>query len=316
MKEIGGYLELDQYRMPMLYEDAVALNSARNCLAYIIRARQIKKILIPKFLCDSVRIICKRENIEVKYYAIGLDFLPEEISLKDDEWLYLVNYYGQISNVKLKDIINTYKRVIIDNVQSYFQSPIKGVDTIYTCRKFFGVPDGAFLYTDVDYNELLEQDVSYERVAHILGRYEDTASTFYGNYTENEKLISTLPVMKMSKLTKNLLCAIDYDYIKSKRKNNFCILENLLGQINKLDLLVPEGAFMYPLYISSGGEVRKKLQEKRIFIPILWPDVFDICSESELEYDIAMNILPIPVDQRYNENDMRYIAEEIIKCIN
>lgn len=31
--------------------------------------------------------------------------------------------------------------------------PVENVDTLYICRKFFGVADGAFLYTDSFSNE-------------------------------------------------------------------------------------------------------------------------------------------------------------------
>ena len=58
MTEIGGYIELDKYALPMLHEGAISLNCGRNCLAYLLRARKIKKILLPKFLCDSVSSVC------------------------------------------------------------------------------------------------------------------------------------------------------------------------------------------------------------------------------------------------------------------
>ena len=65
---------------------------------------------------------------------------------------------------------------------------------------------------------------------------------------------------------------------------------------------------MYPLYLMNGVDIRKKLQEHKIFIPTLWPAVFEICNEDELEYDMAKNILPIPIDQRYSISDMKYIV--------
>lgn len=73
---------------------------------------------------------------------------------------------------------------------------------------------------------------------------------------------------------------------------------------------------MYPLYIDGGGEMRKKLQKEKIYIPVLWPDVFDICSEEELECDMARNIIPLPCDQRYSLDDMNYLIGEIMKCMN
>ena len=120
----------------------------------------------------------------------------------------------------------------------------------------------------------------------------------------------------MSKLTENLLHGIDYEVVMKKRTQNFAYLHEKLHSLNKLNLSVPYGAFMYPLYIENGAEVRKELQTRKIFIPTLWPAVFNLCEENEYEYDMAKNILPIPVDQRYGMRDMEYIVQEIIKCIS
>lgn len=316
MKEIGGYIELDRYTLPMLHEGAIALNCGRNTLAYLIRAKQIQKIQIPKFMCSSVRGVCDREGISVRYYCVGPDLLPKDVSLDEDEWLYLVNYYGQISNGMILDLVKRYHRVVVDNAQAYFQLPVSGVDTLYTCRKFFGVADGAFLCSDAYLDQQLPIDESFDRMRFLLGRFERTASEFYGEYAANNELFIEEPVKKMSRLTENLLHAIDYEAVKQRRTENFAFLHQTFEKINRLSLTVPEGAFMYPLYIKDGARIRKQLQAKKIYIPTLWPDVFDICKNTELEYDMAMNILPLPVDQRYTTEDMRYIAEEVEKCIN
>lgn len=304
MQEFGGYIELDKYELPLLHEGAIALNCGRNALAYLIKARNIKKILIPKFLCDSIQKLCKRENVQYKYYSIGKDFLPLSIDLASDEWLYIVNFYGQISNEILEMLVNQYKRVIIDNVQAYFQMPISNVDTIYTCRKFFGVADGAFLYTDAKLGQNLELDESFDRMRFLLGRFERTAAEFYSEYVANNDMFENEPIKKMSKLTDNLLRGIQYEKVKRIRTENFKLLHTEFSDVNKLVLTVPNGAFMYPLYIENGTEIRKKLQKEKVYIPTLWPDVFDVCEPFELEYDMAANILPLPCDQRYDENDI------------
>lgn len=316
MREIGGYIELDKYNLPMLHKGAVALNCGRNALAYLIRAKEIKKVLLPKFLCASVRNVCERENVQIRYYSIDSDFMPKNISVGDDEWLYAVNYYGQLDNRKIKLLQEEYKRVIVDNAQAYFQMPVDGVDTLYTCRKFFGVADGAFLYTDTEISEAFPVDESFERMHFLLGRFERSASEFYSEYTANNHTFADEPIKRMSKLTDNLLRAIDYEYVRQKRTDNFKVLHDALENINKFSLTVPEGAFMYPLYIENGSEIRRRLQAEKIFIPTLWPDVFDCCAENELEYDMAKNFLPLPVDQRYSKEDMVYVVEEILKCIN
>lgn len=310
-KEIGGYLELDRYHLPMLHEDAIALNSGRNCLAYLIQKKGIKRIWIPKFLCASVSDVCRREGCEVCYYSIGIDFTP--ILAPTDDWVYLVNYYGQVNNDRIRDHKKQYSNLIVDNVQAYYQPPVEGIDTIYTCRKYLGVSDGAFLYTDAELEEL-EQDESFERVKFLLGRFERTASEFYSEFVSEEEEFSKIPVKKMSKLTDNLLHGIDYEMVKNRRTENFSYLHSSLKGVNKLELSIPAGAYMYPFYIKNGSEIRKKIQAKKIYVPTLWPDVFNLCGENELEYDMAKNILPIPVDQRYDIEDMVYIVD-IIKDV-
>jgi len=309
MREIGGYIELDNYRGSMLHKDGIFLNCGRNALAYIIKARCIRSIYLPYFLCDSVTDVCKKYGVKVFYYHIGLDWLPEHIELKEGEWLYLVNYYGQLTNTVINSIVKKHKNIIVDHAQAYFQEPINGVDTLYTCRKFFGVPDGAVLYSSAALNEPLVQDISYDRMLFLLGRYEKTASEFYAQYVENNHLFSNEPIKIMSKLTRNLLCGLNYDFIRKRRTNNFIFLNERLGKLNKLHLEVPEGAFMYPLYIENGYEIRKRLQEQKIYIPLLWPYTMEVCGKTALEYDMAKNILPLPIDQRYTTIEMEMLVK-------
>ena len=311
MREIGGYFELDKYSMPMLHEGAIALNCGRNTLAYLIEAKRIEKIKVPKFLCDTVREVCEKEKISISFYSITRDFLPEELTLEADEWLYLVNFYGQLDNDTIRGYVEKYERVIVDHAQAYFQMPLENVDTLYTCRKFFGVADGGILYTDTKLDREIPQDESFDRMGFVLGRFERSASEFYAEAASNNDFFADEPIKLMSKLTENLLHGIDYEAVKQKRTRNFEILHEAFGKINPLKLTVPQGAFMYPLYLEKGGEIRRKLQAKKIFIPTLWPDVFEHCDESELEYDYAKNILPIPVDQRYDEEDMKYIIKAV-----
>ena len=68
---------------------------------------------------------------------------------------------------------------------------------------------------------------------------------------------------------------------------------------------------MYPLLINNGMRIRKQLQQMKIYIPTLWPNVLDECEPDTLEYKFAADILPIPVDQRYGVEDMEYLVEVI-----
>ena len=307
MKEIGGYIEFEHYNRPMLYDDGIKLNCGRNALAYLLKVYDIQKIAMPKFMCDSCDGVLK--GIEVQYYSVGIDFKPVIENVDEGEWLYVVNFYGQLSEEYLISLKENYK-LIIDNAQAYFNDPMVGVPTLYTCRKFFGVADGAILYSDKKI-EVEERDESFDRMRFLMGRFERSASEFYLEYVENNHIFAQESIKQMSALTENFLRGIDYEEVCKRRTENFAYLDKKLSSINKLTLSIPNGPFMYPLYLENGAEVRKQLQARKIFIPTLWPAVFNLCKEDELEYDMAKNILPIPVDQRYGIEEMEYIINEI-----
>ncbi len=312
MKEYGGYIELETFRGDVFHQNAIVLNSGRHCVEYLIRGKKIKKLFLPYFLCDSINAVCCKLDVETEYYHTDMSLRPIfDKVLKEDEWLYLVNYYGQISNKEICDLKEQYHHIIVDNVQAFFQKPVSGIDTLYSCRKFFGVADGAYLYTDTVYNEPLEEDYSYNRMHFLLGRYEKEASLFYDEYRMNNNVFASLPMRRMSKLTQNLLRGIDYEDVEERRTRNFEYLHKRFKRVNRLRLSAPKGGFMYPLYLTEGAYIREQLQRKKIYIPTLWPDVYDVCQKFDVEYDMARNILPLPIDQRYGLSDMESIAEEI-----
>lgn len=311
MKEIGGYIELDTCRHAMLHEDAILLNCGRNALAYLLEAKGIKKLYLPYFLCDSVANVCKKYGVEVAFYHIGENWLPKDLVIDGDAWLYIVNFYGQITREDLARLAEVHNNVIIDNAQAYFDAPLANVDTLYTCRKFFGVSDGAILYTNSKLERSLEIDESFNRIHYVLGRYERTASEFYEEAAKNNDIFDNEEIKEMSKLTKNLLRSIDYEYVKQVRTNNFAYLYEKLRTVNKLNIRPTEGAFMYPLMIDDGMKIRKQLQQMKIYIPTLWPNVLEKCEPDTLEYKFAADILPLPIDQRYGIEDMEYICKHI-----
>ena len=293
------------------HEQGIALNSGRNCLRYLIRGRKIKRIWLPKLLCSAISDTCKEENVQILYYSIDKQLRPVLPQSLEGDWLYLINYYGQYSVEEIRHLGQIYQNIIVDNVQAFYTKPIYGLDTIYTCRKFFGVPDGGYLYTDCTLSEILQKDESYDRLTFLAGRLERSANEFYSAYRENEQRIDELPLRRMSMVTQNLLRGIDYEQIKKDRERNFSYLQEHLRSINQLKLYLPDGPYMYPLLVKGGAKIRKKLQEKKIYIPTLWPNVLQECPVNSLEYQYATDILPIPVDQRYSVRDMETIVDEI-----
>ena len=151
---------------------------------------------------------------------------------------------------------------------------------------------------------------------HILGRYEgNSASDFYLDFKSNDRSFIDMPLRHMSKLTHNLLGAIDYQNVLFRRNENWHILHTCFENRNELSLSCPNGPYMYPLYCENGMEIKLMLAQKKIFVPTLWPNVLSM-ENCDLEKDYAENILPLPIDQRYSKEDMLFLVKEVLSCIN
>jgi len=317
MTEVGGYFGFEDLGHKEYYPGLLALNTARNALCYIIKAYKIKKIYIPYYLCNCIEDTLLKNNMPFEKYHLEKDFEPIITKkLGKNEWILLVNYYGQLSPQRVEALKNKYINVVLDNTHAFFQSPIKGIPTLYSCRKFFGVADGAYLATEKILNEEFETDVSKDRMKHIIGRYEVNASEYYSDYQKIEADIAIEPIKLMSKLTRNILGAIDYIKVIEKRNSNFNFLHEKLQGLNKLKLYIPNGPFAYPFYSENAVDIRRKLAEKKIYIPTLWPNVMEGEAASELEKRYTQNILPIPCDQRYDLYAMDILLKELITCIS
>lgn len=306
MKEIGGYFGLEEFHGREYHEGLIGVNSARNALLYILKARGVKKLYIPRFLCDTVARLCDREGYAYEEYPIDEGFLPVfDRELAAGEWLYIVNFYGRISDAQLLAMKERWGRVIVDNVQAFFHRPLAGVDTVYSCRKFFGVPDGGYVSCDAA-PLALEGDYSAGRMKHVLGRFEHCGSAFYGEFQANDESFYDLPLLEMSKLTRNILRAVDYEEVKRRREANYAILEAALGARNRLPKVAVEGPYAYPFYCENGMRIKKALAAHKIYVATLWPNVLGC---GGIEEDYARNILPLPCDQRYGEADMEWMAQ-------
>lgn len=317
-KEIGGYLELEEFSGSEYYPDLYKVNLGRTALLWLLHSRNCKKLLLPDFLCDSVTDACLKTDAEISFYALDQNLNPiidRPHGLLEGEYLYLVNYYGQLTDHHILQYREKYKRIIIDHTHAFYQRPLAGIDTLYSCRKFFGLSDGAYLATDAALTDLPETDHSNTRMTHILGRYEQDAGAYYQQMLQNASTYHEETPKYMSRLTRNLLRGIDYQQIKSKREANYMTLhKNLQGsnrEKNPFIAVIPEGPFAYPYYSPQGILLRKELAKYKIFVPTNWTNVLKSLPEDRLEYQWAANILPLPCDQRYGKEEMEYMVKII-----
>lgn len=311
MKGIGGYFGLELQHGEEFHKHAIRLNTGRNAFEYLLRSKGYKKVFLPYFTCDVLLEPIKRLEIKYEFYHIDDSFRPvfDFESLNTQEVFVYTNYFGVCDN-QVDSVYSECQNLIIDNSQAFFSMPLARVDTFYSPRKFFGVPDGAYLYTDtilVGYE--LKQDFSYHRCEHLLGRIDLGPEDFYSVFKKYDRSLSDQSIKKTSPLTERLLKSIDYRNIGRIRRKNFYLLHNNLRYSNKLNINVDKQAvpMIYPYLIDNGDVLKKRLISNKIYVPTYWPNIFDWAVKGSFELNLAENLIALPIDQRYGNAEMDYI---------
>ncbi len=315
MDAIGGYFSLELPLREEYHKNAIRLNTGRNCLEYILRARGYKKVYIPYYTCEVLLEPFKKLQIPYEFYHIDIHFeIHDRFTLKADEVLLYTNYFGLKQRYIEQLAEKTGTQLIVDNTQAFYAKPIQGIDTFYTCRKFFGVADGAYLYTEKPLDEEFVQDESYGRMAHLLKRIDLSAERGFADFRKVDDGLDNQPIRKMSKLTQRIMQSIDYGAAAKKRRENFQMLQEVLGGENNLVLPLDEDAvpMVYPFFAPI-KELREKLIENKVFVARYWPNVLDWTNEKDIEYLLAYQMQPLPIDQRYGAEDANRIIDIVSK---
>ena len=313
MEAIGGYFSLELPQREEYHKHAIRLNTGRNCLEYILRVRGYKKVFVPYYTCEAVMEPINKLGIPYEFYHIDVHFeIRDRFTLKESEALLYTNYFGLKQRYVEQLAEKIGSRLIVDNTQAFYAKPLAGIDTFYTCRKFFGVPDGAYLYCDKALDEKMEQDYSYDRVAHLVKRIDLSAEDGFKDFRRVDDGLDNQPIRKMSELTKRIMQSIDYESAANKRRENYQMLHEALGEDNNLVLPLDEDAvpMVYPFLAPIKG-LREKLIENKVFVARYWPNVLEWTTKDDIEYLLAYQMQPLPIDQRYGKNDMKRIIDII-----
>lgn len=308
-KPIGGYFELELRKGDHYHKNAVRLNTARNCFEYVLRSKKYSKVYVPYYTCEVVLEPIQKLGLDYKFYHVDEKlepvFLPR---LNDEEAFLYTNYFG-LKQSYVKSLASVFgSHLIIDNTQAFYAAPLDGIDTFYSARKYFGVADGAYLYTDKFLQQDFEQDVSFVRMIHLLKRLDLGAEAGYQDFKNNDDILAGQNIKRMSKLTDALLSGIDYEKAKTIRRENFGLLDKALGDTNRFhfDLVEDVVPMVYP-YLSNDKTLKQRLIAEKIYVATYWPNVYEWCVPEDWEYVLAERAVFLPVDQRYGIDDMECI---------
>jgi hypothetical protein len=330
--EIGSFIEMQFEKGREYYNDfnipsdfqLVRLNSGRAAIYHAIRCLNCNTIYLPYYQCESVRDFLLGKGLTIRYYYIANDFTPllEETSISKNSAVIIVNYYGIFSYGKVEELATRYTNVIVDNSQAFFCKPVvtngNNSISVYSCRKFIGVPDGAYVIGKnvKQYTSEYEQDYSSDTSLFLLQRVEyGCEGKAYQNRVANEHRIATSNIKNMSRLTYSILDGTDYNYIIEKRKHNFDYAQSLFFHVNKLNPLTYYSTdcvpMVYPLLIEDDNLLDQLLKAKH-FQGHWWSYLCDELMSDCFEYWLSRYMLPITIDQRYNESDIMDIGEVLL----
>lgn len=321
-KEYGGYLPLEtqNHKQNEYYEcyknfDLIKLNSGRACFYFAAKLSKIKLIYIPYFTCKETEVPFKECGVEIKKYYLNEKLLPFNINPKKDEFLLWTNYYGNASINDIKNIKNKYKNLIIDNCHAFFSKPINNAYNCYSTRKFFGVSDGAYLIKDkLSLDFKIDKDTSYENYIHLLKQLDIGTDAGYKESLINEERLNS-NYKGMSRLTENLLSNIDYKKIKNIRRANFLRMHKRLKAFNKFDVNIKSDTHMYYPFLFFKSNIRYALIKNKIYNPFWWEHILQLVPEKSIEYKLSKYMIMLPIDQRYNFDDVDYICDNVMKEI-
>lgn len=313
--------------------------TGRGALSYLLNQHSGKSVLLPAYICQSIIKVFNDHSFNIEFYDINKDLTINMVDFEKKckyniDIVFFINYFGQLQPEstlsKIKELSKLKKFTIIEDTTHSIFSKIKTIGDycIASLRKWTALPDGAVLYTDT--SELKKQNIKYVKnsfselrvVAMLLkGIYKtnkiDKDENYQKLFHKAEKNIDkNSKIVKMTKLSRQILECGDIQKLIEKRKQNYNHLEQNLDNTLIKKALKPsdfECNLFLPIYVKNRDKFRKYLSKNSIYCPIHWP----IEEESLLKFDninyISKNIISLPIDQRYDLLDMDFICDVINK---
>ncbi len=203
---------------------------------------------------------------------------------------------------------------IIDNAHSFYCKPIMSdnVYNLYSCKKFFGVPDGGYLITKKIIHSPYTESFSNSISNYLIKSLEEGTNSCYKEKKEVDDFINN-NYAGISVFAKELLMRINYNKIKRIRHRNFKIYQKAFKKINKIKCENKSIPYVYPLNV--GKNIKNELVQRKIYVPTLW-NMNENEDKIKFETFLKNNTLYLPLDQRYSKQDILYIISVVIELLS
>lgn len=312
----------------------ILLFNARSGIKLVIDQLRPGAVWLPSYLCPSILSAIDLEFSSIKFYPVGKDlsvvsndFLAD---LRPDDLFLCIDYFGfPYDGYLLEQVQQCGCKILRDCSQALFFDFHKDQVSdfhLFSPRKFLGVPDGGILQakskiTFQSLNLTLNDEETFITMlqAVILRRdfdlFGDNREWF--DYFQRGETLFKPNASPMSDLSQLLLRnGFDYEFIQVQRRKNYIVLAERLSQIALFPLLpdnvVPLG---FPVVVPDRDAVRARLFEQEVYPPIHWDIHRIVPAKYEDSRELADHIMTLPCDQRYDENDMFYMADNLLRLL-
>jgi hypothetical protein len=317
MNAIGGYFEIENsttHNKPY-HQSEYLFDCGRSALDSILNTAKPAKIYVPYYCCNALLQPIEKLKIPYSFYAINENFeIDENILLHKNEFIIYINFFG-IKDSYSNKLIKLYgNKLILDNTMAFYFKQENASWNFNSCRKFFGLPDGSYLNAPVKIaakklpstvNAML--DINY-----LYLRNEGLLQEGYKSFLKNEEAFGS-QMNGMSNFSKNVLISLPYKKLKEQRNENFEFWHKHLANKNELKFTVNKNGAMYYPFMPSKAIAHELFWKHQMFIPKLWADCLTRSNGFELEKKMSKQILPLPIDHRYNSNDLKKILKLIFE---
>ncbi len=336
-RAIGGFLPLESLS-PNISENVLSLwdveetnawffANARSALAHLLQQFEIKRLFLPEFICREL-VSAAGEEREVLFYPLINRLSPDtdvlSRSLREGDCVLAVDYFGCQPEQMFRSFVAQTHEVlwVEDRAQALMPAAEPWANwVLYSPRKLFGVPDGGIMVHSgghlkpVAHPEHTSKNRERPRVMRRDDAEERDNRRWYDAYrqVEAEMTVSDEPI---SDITRRLLAGIDAASASRRRCENYTFLAGKLQEFALFPDLEPEFVPMgFPVRIRNRDAVWERLRANRIFPARYWPDLPSERSMFPAAHALSRELLLLPCDQRYNGDDMAFVATAFMDAL-
>lgn len=324
------------------------LRSGREALLYIATMAKPSGmkpvILFPAYCCWSMSAPFEKAGWRLIYYRLNDDLTVDVGNLNrlliyyQPQAVLTMNFYGAAyTNSAVKAVKEYDKDCIVIEDFSHCTFSIKQIYNeqvdfyVSSIRKSIGVCDGAVVIgkTKFDLDIIEEENTELSDLRYVgqklKGQYAytkqiDDKDSYLADIREGEAILNDFSkVYPITNRARMMLQCINAEEMCYARKKNFEHLYRILyGKVNMpngIYTAVDGVPFSLPILVDDRDHVQKSFAQKGLYAPVLWP----ICDEARkacvVSAEMADKMLSIPIDQRYDYDDIEDIAKIILEEI-